>query len=47
VGAHATPGPRPRRSAKEASMWVSLVVARQLGVGLELPFFLLIALSMD
>jgi len=28
-------------------MWVSWVMARQLGVGLELPLFLLIALSMD
>jgi len=28
-------------------MWVFWVMARQLGVGLELPFFLLIARSMD
>jgi len=60
VGAHATPGPCDRRrrgSAKEASMWVSWVMARQVVVwllllalafaALELTLFLFSALSLD
>ena len=50
VGAHATPGPchrRRRGSAKEASMWVSWMMARQMVVGLTLVALSFIGLEVS